>query len=100
MFYVFLYFRKLSLKKYVIHYCNKGTVCKHITSELVIRTNIKWNRPVNELRIEGSRYPEPLSTRLQFVGLQAALAIGGFGIRGLEYTRTQKPEITRENWYF
>ena len=88
------------LKKYVIHYCNKGTVCKHITSELVIRTNIKWNRPVNELRIEGSRYPEPLSTRLQFVGLQAALAIGGFGIRGLEYTRTQKPGITRKNCFF
>ncbi len=32
--------------------------------------------------------------------VQAALVIRGFGIRGFDYSRMQKPQITRENCYF
>ncbi len=32
--------------------------------------------------------------------IQAALVIRGFSIRGFDYSRTQKPRITRENCHF
>ncbi len=32
--------------------------------------------------------------------IQAALAIRGLGIRGFDYSRTEKPRITRENCHF
>jgi len=32
--------------------------------------------------------------------VQAALAIHGLGIRGFDYSRTQKPQITRETCHF
>ena len=34
------------------------------------------------------------------IKVQAALAICGFGIRSFDYSRTQKPQITRENCNF
>jgi hypothetical protein len=38
--------------------------------------------------------------RRQDVVVQSALVIHGFGIRGFDYSRMQKPQITRENCYF
>jgi len=32
--------------------------------------------------------------------VQAALAIRGFGIRSFDFSRTKKPQITRENCIF
>ncbi len=34
------------------------------------------------------------------ITIQAALVIRGFSIRGFDYSRTQKPRITRENCHF
>ncbi len=35
-----------------------------------------------------------------FLNIQAALIIHGFGIRGFDYSRMQKPQIARENFNF
>ncbi len=32
--------------------------------------------------------------------IQAALVVRGFGIQGFDYSRTQKPRIMMENFYF
>jgi hypothetical protein len=34
------------------------------------------------------------------IEVQAALVFRGFGIRGFDYSRSQKQRITRENSYF
>jgi hypothetical protein len=42
----------------------------------------------------------PTPTWLSNKLVQAALVIRGFSIRGFDYSRTQKPRITRENCHF
>ena len=43
---------------------------------------------------------EKLTKLDQLILIQAALVIRGFGIRGFDYSRMQKPRIARENCYF
>jgi hypothetical protein len=38
--------------------------------------------------------------KLNIIDIQAALVIRGFSIRGFDYSRAQKPRITRENCLF